>query len=170
MAFCLYFCPTHRNTSKKYNIMAFNAGNRVNCSTWTQVLFSFCSYNTLAMNAWIVLFFSVLIEYLSLIPSLKRSARLLNVHLSTLCCHQTRARCVLIQVKTPHTTNPAGTLCSCCCYIPLKSLNLSLSLSLFLNLSLTLETSYQANCYQSSYMKFFTYTEITLTATELKLG
>uniref|UniRef100_A0A3P9C422 Transcription initiation factor IIF subunit alpha n=1 Tax=Maylandia zebra TaxID=106582 RepID=A0A3P9C422_9CICH len=24
------------NTSKKYNIMAFNAGDRVNCSTWTQ--------------------------------------------------------------------------------------------------------------------------------------
>uniref|UniRef100_A0A672YIN0 Transcription initiation factor IIF subunit alpha n=1 Tax=Sphaeramia orbicularis TaxID=375764 RepID=A0A672YIN0_9TELE len=25
-----------RNTSKKYNIMAFNAGDKVNCSTWTQ--------------------------------------------------------------------------------------------------------------------------------------
>uniref|UniRef100_A0A672F5Y7 Transcription initiation factor IIF subunit alpha n=1 Tax=Salarias fasciatus TaxID=181472 RepID=A0A672F5Y7_SALFA len=25
-----------RNTSKKYNIMAFNAGDRVNCSSWTQ--------------------------------------------------------------------------------------------------------------------------------------
>uniref|UniRef100_A0A3B4T410 Transcription initiation factor IIF subunit alpha n=1 Tax=Seriola dumerili TaxID=41447 RepID=A0A3B4T410_SERDU len=29
-------CLSHRNTSKKYNIMAFNAGDRVSCSTWTQ--------------------------------------------------------------------------------------------------------------------------------------
>lgn len=28
-----------RNTPKRYNIMAFNAGDRVNCSTWTQVGF-----------------------------------------------------------------------------------------------------------------------------------
>lgn len=31
--------PWHRNTSKKYNIMAFNVGDKVNCSTWTQVGF-----------------------------------------------------------------------------------------------------------------------------------
>lgn len=30
-----------RNTSKKYNIMAFNGGDRVNCSTWTQVRIKF---------------------------------------------------------------------------------------------------------------------------------
>lgn len=34
-----FFFSLHRNTSKKYNIMAFNAGDRVNCSTWTQVGF-----------------------------------------------------------------------------------------------------------------------------------
>lgn len=33
----LQTCLSHRNTSKKYNIMAFNAGDRVSCSTWTQV-------------------------------------------------------------------------------------------------------------------------------------
>uniref|UniRef100_A0A665UP23 Transcription initiation factor IIF subunit alpha n=1 Tax=Echeneis naucrates TaxID=173247 RepID=A0A665UP23_ECHNA len=32
----LFLCLSHRNTSKKYNIMAFNAGDRVSCSTWTQ--------------------------------------------------------------------------------------------------------------------------------------
>uniref|UniRef100_A0A3P8W2U7 Transcription initiation factor IIF subunit alpha n=1 Tax=Cynoglossus semilaevis TaxID=244447 RepID=A0A3P8W2U7_CYNSE len=30
------FCLSNRNTNKKYNIMAFNAGDKVNCSTWTQ--------------------------------------------------------------------------------------------------------------------------------------
>lgn len=31
-----YIVRVPKNTSKKYNIMAFNAGDRVNCSTWTQ--------------------------------------------------------------------------------------------------------------------------------------
>ncbi|XP_058510534.1 general transcription factor IIF subunit 1 [Solea solea] len=31
-----YTVRVPKNTSKKYNIMAFNAGDRVNCSTWTQ--------------------------------------------------------------------------------------------------------------------------------------
>lgn len=43
-----YFCLQHlfflRNTSKKYNIMAFNAGDKVNCSTWTQVRFKSVHY------------------------------------------------------------------------------------------------------------------------------
>uniref|UniRef100_A0A3Q1JRU3 Transcription initiation factor IIF subunit alpha n=1 Tax=Anabas testudineus TaxID=64144 RepID=A0A3Q1JRU3_ANATE len=33
--FSLFFM-SHRNTTKRYNIMAFNAGDKVNCSTWTQ--------------------------------------------------------------------------------------------------------------------------------------
>uniref|UniRef100_A0A3Q3VUE3 Transcription initiation factor IIF subunit alpha n=1 Tax=Mola mola TaxID=94237 RepID=A0A3Q3VUE3_MOLML len=32
----VYVFLSLRNTTKKYNIMAFNAGDRVNCSTWTQ--------------------------------------------------------------------------------------------------------------------------------------
>ncbi|XP_077397072.1 general transcription factor IIF subunit 1 isoform X3 [Festucalex cinctus] len=31
-----YIVRVPKNTSKKYNIMAFNAGDKVNCSTWTQ--------------------------------------------------------------------------------------------------------------------------------------
>ncbi|XP_076121875.1 general transcription factor IIF subunit 1 isoform X3 [Alosa pseudoharengus] len=31
-----YTVRVPKNTSKKYNIMAFNAGDKVNCSTWTQ--------------------------------------------------------------------------------------------------------------------------------------
>uniref|UniRef100_A0A8C9YUE9 Transcription initiation factor IIF subunit alpha n=1 Tax=Sander lucioperca TaxID=283035 RepID=A0A8C9YUE9_SANLU len=31
-----YTVRVPKNTSKKYNIMAFNSGDRVNCSTWTQ--------------------------------------------------------------------------------------------------------------------------------------
>ncbi|KAF3700302.1 General transcription factor IIF subunit 1 Transcription initiation factor IIF subunit alpha [Channa argus] len=31
-----YTVRVPKNTTKKYNIMAFNAGDRVNCSTWTQ--------------------------------------------------------------------------------------------------------------------------------------
>ncbi|XP_041634571.1 general transcription factor IIF subunit 1 [Cheilinus undulatus] len=31
-----YIVRVPKNTSKKYNIMAFNAGDRVNCSSWTQ--------------------------------------------------------------------------------------------------------------------------------------
>ncbi|XP_028310573.1 general transcription factor IIF subunit 1 isoform X2 [Gouania willdenowi] len=31
-----YTVRVPKNTSKRYNIMAFNAGDRVNCSTWTQ--------------------------------------------------------------------------------------------------------------------------------------
>ncbi|CAG04104.1 unnamed protein product, partial [Tetraodon nigroviridis] len=34
-----YTVRVPKNTSKKYNIMAFNVGDKVNCSTWTQVGF-----------------------------------------------------------------------------------------------------------------------------------
>lgn len=32
-----HVCLSNRNMSKRYSIMAFNAGDKVNCSTWTQV-------------------------------------------------------------------------------------------------------------------------------------
>ncbi|CDQ89085.1 unnamed protein product [Oncorhynchus mykiss] len=32
-----YIVRVPKNTSKKYSIMAFNSGDKVNCSSWTQV-------------------------------------------------------------------------------------------------------------------------------------
>lgn len=39
LLFCFHLYFSYRNTTKKYNIMAFNTGDRVNCSSWTQVSF-----------------------------------------------------------------------------------------------------------------------------------